>query len=92
MARGWKGTLKMKSIHLRIVATATHCSNDCALMANDAKSCHVFGPLSWDMRRRYHGNRRPEACLKAERTGKPIDGFADPEDTATECFHNTTFP
>lgn len=55
-----------KRIALTILASDRHCDNDCQLMSHDAKTCVLFGPLTWNRKRRFNGNMRPLACLDAE--------------------------
>lgn len=55
-------------IAVPILATERHCDNSCPGMSYDAKDCLLFHEsLTWDKRKKTHGNKRLEACLKAER-------------------------
>lgn len=50
-----------------VVADERHCSNDCPGMSNDASRCRFFEQrLTWDKRRKSHGNERLEECKAAE--------------------------
>ena len=60
--------MKIRRIALAIVVSDdTHCSNDCPGMSNDAQRCKFFGQaLTWDPRRKVHGNHRLEQCQSAD--------------------------
>lgn len=50
-----------------VLATTTHCSNDCGFMRGDAKHCRLFDEeLTWDAERKFHGNLRLEQCKNLE--------------------------
>lgn len=56
----------VKRIALPIMASGRHCNNDCQFMSPDAKTCALFGPLTWNHKRKSNGNMRPKECRKAE--------------------------
>lgn len=52
-----------------IVSDDRHCSNDCPGMSDDAGRCLFFQePLTWNKRRKVHGNVRLAQCVRAEKT------------------------
>ena len=60
-------TAKQRPVALEIYATDLYCDNSCEGMSIDARRCEYFGQdLSWNPRKKTHGNARLEVCKQAE--------------------------
>lgn len=55
-------------ISRQIVASSTHCSNNCPGISLDAQSCHYFDQsLTWDpKKKKENGNQRLIKCISRE--------------------------
>ncbi len=51
-----------RRILVAIEANGRYCNNDCQFMSSDAKTCSLFGSLSWHFKKKTNGNIRPKAC------------------------------
>jgi hypothetical protein len=62
-----KAVYTKRLLVMHVVASGTHCSNDCPHMSIDAQSCRYFGiDLTWDDLKKQHGNLRPDECRRLE--------------------------
>ena len=60
-------------VALVILSAERHCDNSCDGMSIDAQRCDRFDQhLVWDKRKKKPGNKRVEACIKAEQRAHPL--------------------